>query len=213
VNRIRSGIAITGTLRRVSNEGASIAVGATRIRNFGATLSRRSWDGCSRARQVVTGRNCGVRHNVQCCAEEEVGRPNMAGQVSTGNSAPLPSRACRNSSRKRFFFSEEGPRSPIIPTYTLSKRTGNGARHGTHASFGVLGTLRGTPVPPDIPAARLPQPNSAARSGLPRIGPHSRRSISPAEPCWSQAAHSALSRYLMRSLRCRAECKGFGIRL
>jgi len=80
MNRIRSGIAITGTLRRVSNEGASIAVGATRIRNFGATLSRRSWDGCSRARQVVTGRNCGVRHNVQCCAEEEVGRPNMADQ-------------------------------------------------------------------------------------------------------------------------------------
>ena len=41
---------------------------AIRIRNFGATLSRRSRDGCCRAR-----RNSGVRHNVQCCAEEEVG--------------------------------------------------------------------------------------------------------------------------------------------
>ena len=66
--------------KRRYSKTSSIAVGATRIRNFGATLSRRSWDGCCRARQVVTGRNSGVRHHVQCCAEEEVGRPNMAGQ-------------------------------------------------------------------------------------------------------------------------------------
>jgi hypothetical protein len=69
---------------------SSIAVGATRIRNFGATLSRRSWDGCCRARQVVTGRNSGVRHNVQCCAEEEVGRRNMAGQDALARASSTP---------------------------------------------------------------------------------------------------------------------------
>jgi len=69
---------------------SSIAVGATRIRNFGATLSRRSWDGCCRAWQVVTGRNSGVRHNVQCCAEEEVGRRNMVGQDALARASSTP---------------------------------------------------------------------------------------------------------------------------
>jgi hypothetical protein len=42
--------------------------------------------------------------------------------------------------------SEEGP-PPAIPTYSLSKRTGNGAQTRTHASFATLGTPRGTPSP------------------------------------------------------------------
>ena len=73
------------SLKRRSSKTSFIAVGAIRIRNFGATLSRRSRDGCCRAR-----RNSGVRHNVQCCAEEEVGRRNMVGQDALARASSTP---------------------------------------------------------------------------------------------------------------------------
>jgi hypothetical protein len=76
---------VAHSLKRRSSKTSVIAVGAIRIRNFGATLSRRSRDGCCRAR-----RNSGVRHNVQCCAEEEVGRRNMVGQDALARASSTP---------------------------------------------------------------------------------------------------------------------------
>jgi hypothetical protein len=61
--------------KRRYSKTSSIEVGATRIRNFGATHSRRSWDGCCRARQVVPGRNSGVRRNFNAVQKKRLVDP------------------------------------------------------------------------------------------------------------------------------------------
>jgi hypothetical protein len=89
-----------------------------------------------------------------------------------------------------------------IPTYTLSKRTGNGARHGTHASLATLGTLRGTAPPHPFRTVTLtwligPIRIPPDRAKFAPVYFPSRALLVPS------SALSALS-LLMRSPRCRA---------
>ena len=99
-----------------------------------------------------------------------------------------------------------------IPTYTLSKRTGNGARHGTHASLATLGTLRGTAPPHPFRTVTLTWligpiwiPPDRAKFA-PVYFPSA--SLVGAE----QRTHRSLVIDEVPSLP-RTECKGFGIRL
>ena len=95
-----------------------------------------------------------------------------------------------------------------IPTYTLSKRTGNGARHGTHASLATLGTLRGTAPPTPLPhgypdMAHWPDPDTP-RSGQICAGVFPQPSLVGAE----QRTQRSLVIDEVPSLP-RTECKGF----